>query len=73
MAKSNDGINWERLGINIIEDKLGDNECQAGPDVFYYKNINSQGNIYSLRSPIIIFTIQMQNRYLQVVLDKKPS
>lgn len=36
VAKSVDGINWEKMGINIIPDKLNENECQAGPDVFYY-------------------------------------
>lgn len=37
MAKSTDGINWDRLGVNIVADKLNENECQAGPDVFHYK------------------------------------
>ena len=34
MAKSVDGINWERSGNNIIKSIL-EEECQAGPDVFY--------------------------------------
>ena len=35
MAYSRDGINWVRQGKNIINDVLGENECQAGPDVFF--------------------------------------
>ena len=35
MATSKDGINWNRLNKNIIEDKIGDLEAQACPDVFY--------------------------------------
>jgi len=35
MAFSDDGINWERHNQNIVEDILGENECQAGSDVFY--------------------------------------
>jgi len=35
MAKSHDGINWVKLDTNIIEDVLSNNECQAGPDVFF--------------------------------------
>lgn len=37
MANSNDGINWYRFNKNIISDLLEPNECQAGPDVFFYK------------------------------------
>ena len=35
MAISKDGINWLKLDTNIIDDVLGKNECQAGPDVFF--------------------------------------
>jgi len=35
LATSDDGLNWERYNQNIIPDILGENECQAGPDVFY--------------------------------------
>jgi predicted GH43/DUF377 family glycosyl hydrolase len=35
LATSQDGIEWERYNKNIIPDILGENECQAGPDVFY--------------------------------------
>jgi len=35
LATSYDGINWERYNKDIIPDILGENECQAGPDVFY--------------------------------------
>lgn len=34
LATSKDGINWERSGVNIL-DSILDDECQAGPDVFY--------------------------------------
>ena len=36
MATSEDGINWNRDGNAILNNILGDEECQAGPDVFYY-------------------------------------
>jgi hypothetical protein len=36
MASSNNGINWTKLNKNIIADKLGDNEVQASPDVFFH-------------------------------------
>jgi predicted GH43/DUF377 family glycosyl hydrolase len=35
LATSTDGINWKRYNKNIIPDILDENECQAGPDVFY--------------------------------------
>jgi predicted GH43/DUF377 family glycosyl hydrolase len=35
MAISNDGIVWEKLGKNIIDDKLGELESQASADVIY--------------------------------------
>lgn len=35
MATSTDGLNWKRDGKNIIDGVL-ENECQAGPDVFYH-------------------------------------
>ncbi|OGG26703.1 glycosylase [Candidatus Gottesmanbacteria bacterium RIFCSPLOWO2_01_FULL_39_12b] len=37
MAYSVDGINWTRNGKNLIENKIEKNECQASPDVIYYK------------------------------------
>lgn len=37
MASSFDGINWERNYKDLIEVKLEENECQASPDVFFYK------------------------------------
>ena len=37
MASSRDGIDWVKQGKDIIEDKLEANECQASPDVFYFK------------------------------------
>jgi len=35
MASSDDGIDWTKFGTNLIEDRLGANECQACPDVTY--------------------------------------
>ena len=37
MAHSTDGINWIKVGGNLIEDVLEENECQASADVFFYK------------------------------------
>ena len=39
MAWSEDGINWNRQGKNIIEDVLEENECQASADVLFYKGL----------------------------------
>jgi predicted GH43/DUF377 family glycosyl hydrolase len=33
LATSSDGLNWRRDGVDLIEDKLDENECQAGADV----------------------------------------
>ena len=38
MATSTDGLDWNRDGKNIIVDALDLDECQASPDVFFYKN-----------------------------------
>lgn len=38
MATSDDGLNWVRSGVNLIEDELEIDECQASPDVFFFKN-----------------------------------
>ena len=38
LATSTDGLNWARDGKNIIQGKLEEDECQASPDVFFYKN-----------------------------------
>ncbi|WP_217645041.1 glycoside hydrolase family protein [Pelosinus propionicus] len=35
MAISKDGISWNKLNKNIIEEKWGDHEVQASPDVFF--------------------------------------
>jgi predicted GH43/DUF377 family glycosyl hydrolase len=37
MANSENGIDWERDGKNIIVPILEENECQAGPDVFFFE------------------------------------
>jgi hypothetical protein len=35
MASSEDGIEWRKHGVDLIEDRLGDDECQACPDVIF--------------------------------------
>ena len=37
MAYSDDGINWKKHGKDLIENKLEENECQASPDIFFWK------------------------------------
>lgn len=36
MASSEDGLNWVKLGRDLIENKLGEHECQACPDVTFH-------------------------------------
>ena len=38
-ATSNDGINWEKEGKDIIPDKLNENECQALPTVIKHNDL----------------------------------
>lgn len=35
MATSDNGIDWVKLGQDLITDKLGEHECQACPDVMF--------------------------------------
>lgn len=35
MASSSDGFDWVKCGRDLLEDRLGVNECQACPDVLY--------------------------------------
>ena len=35
MAQSVDGIHWEKINKNLIENRIEDDEAQASPDVFY--------------------------------------
>ena len=35
-SELDDGINWSKLDINLVPPILEINECQAGPDVFFY-------------------------------------
>lgn len=35
MATSDDGVTWQKVGKDLISDKLGEHECQACPDVSY--------------------------------------
>lgn len=37
MAVSDDGINWEKINKDLIENKVEENEAQASPDVFFYQ------------------------------------
>jgi hypothetical protein len=37
MAHSVNGINWVKCNRDLIDTKLEENECQASPDVFFYK------------------------------------
>ena len=37
MATSIDGIEWKKIGKDLIEIKLEENECQASPDVFFFR------------------------------------
>lgn len=46
LATSEDGINWTRHNENIIPDVLGEDECQAGPDVFYKDGLYHMYFIY---------------------------
>lgn len=40
LATSKDGINWEKhVGSQIIEDILGDQECQALPTIIYHNGL----------------------------------
>lgn len=36
LATSDDGVNWVKYGKDLIEIRLGDDEAQASPDVFYF-------------------------------------
>lgn len=46
LAISDDGINWQRHNQNIIQDALDENECQAGPDVFYKDGVYHMYYVY---------------------------
>lgn len=46
LAISDDGINWQRNNQNIIQDVLDENECQAGPDVFYKDGVYHMYFVY---------------------------
>lgn len=39
MAKSTDGIHWEKIGVDIIDSILEYDECQASPDVTYHNGL----------------------------------
>jgi len=46
MAISEDGFIWKRFNHNIIPDILDENECQAGPDVFFKDGIYHMYFVY---------------------------
>lgn len=54
MATSTDGIQWNKLGRDLIPNKLGEHECQACPDVIYrdgkYHMFFSYRDIYNYTS-----------------------
>lgn len=37
-ATSDDGLEWKKVGKQVIADKLDENECQALPTVIYFNN-----------------------------------
>lgn len=37
MAMSDDGLDWRKQGRDLIEDRLGENECQACADVLFHE------------------------------------
>ncbi|MGD9494008.1 MAG: hypothetical protein AB7V36_11710 [Bacteroidales bacterium] len=39
MATSKDGINWDKYDKDLIPDKIGEDEAQASPDVFFYNGV----------------------------------
>jgi hypothetical protein len=39
LAISKNGYDWKKIGKDIIKDKIGKNECQASPDVFFKNNL----------------------------------
>jgi predicted GH43/DUF377 family glycosyl hydrolase len=39
LATSEDGVTWTKLNRDLIESKLTDGECQAGPDVFFKNGV----------------------------------
>jgi predicted GH43/DUF377 family glycosyl hydrolase len=48
MATSDDGITWTKLGRDLIENKLGEHECQACADVLFHQG--KYHMFYSYRS-----------------------
>jgi predicted GH43/DUF377 family glycosyl hydrolase len=46
MATSVNGLDWVRHNQNIIPDKIDENECQAGPDVFFKDNLYHMYFVY---------------------------
>jgi predicted GH43/DUF377 family glycosyl hydrolase len=38
MATSVDGINWKKRNVDLIENILEEDECQASPDVLFFQN-----------------------------------
>ena len=38
MARSDDGVNWTKVGQNLIADSMNVHECQAAPEVIRYRD-----------------------------------
>lgn len=60
MAYSDDGLNFTKLDKNIISSILEEDECQAGPDVFYY---NGKYHMYFVYRKALNFRINSENGY----------
>jgi sucrose-6-phosphate hydrolase SacC (GH32 family) len=61
LASSNDGINWEKNNTDLIEEKLGENEVQASPDVFFFNDKYHMFFCYML-TPDFRFDVSKQYR-----------
>ncbi len=48
-AISEDGIRWTKLGRDLIEDRLGPHECQAGADILFHDGLYHM--FFSYRQP----------------------
>ena len=60
MATSLDGINWNKVNKNIIDNLLENTECQAGPDVFY---LNGKYHMYFVYRSALSFRNNKINVY----------
>ena len=49
MASSSDGFDWVKCGRDLLENRLGDNECQACPDILFRDGLYHM--FFSYRQP----------------------